>query len=372
MPRPAEEVAAEIAAARRHFRAAGLPLFDEAFSASTDIFNRAAPILAVVFAAEMFGAIQLDWSLAANVAAATGGLAVLLTAAMALNRFGGRAWLAVPETVGRVELAAFVVVPALLPLIFGAQGRSAIGTALANLGLLVMIYAILGYGLPSVVVWTLRHLASRLATSLMLLARAVPLLLIFALLAFVSTEMWQVFGSISIAGLVASSLLFVGLGSAFLVARLPREIRRLEATVEAATLRAPQRRNVGLVLLVSQAIQVLLVSLLVGAFFVIFGAIAISDAVREAWLGPDGFGEDSVLATIEAAGLTIKLTASLLKVSAALASFTGLYFAIAILTDSTYRAEFLEEITEGLRESFEVRARYLALRGEQATPPPTR
>ena len=60
------------------FRRAGLPLLIEGYSASTDVFNRAVPLLGLVFLAEMLGAIQLDWSLLGNVAAALGGLAILL------------------------------------------------------------------------------------------------------------------------------------------------------------------------------------------------------------------------------------------------------------------------------------------------------
>ena len=66
-------------------------------------------------------------------------------------------------------------------------------TALANLTLLLLIYAVFGYGLVSIVRWVGRRLWHQLLASFMLLARAVPLLMIFALLAFMSTEMWQVF-----------------------------------------------------------------------------------------------------------------------------------------------------------------------------------
>ena len=281
---------ARIAACRARFREAGLPLLDEEFSASTNVFNRAAPLLALVFVGEMLGAIQLDWSPLANVAAALGGLAILLGVWVVLNRIRNRPLLAMPEDVGRVELAAFVIVPALLPLIFGNQGRSAIGTALANLALLALIYAVLGYGLVSIVRWVFRRLMSQLQASVTLLARAVPLLMIFALLAFMSTEMWQVFSLISDGDLIAIALLFVSLGAGFLLARLPREVRSLEAEVgdEAEPLETRQRRNVGLILFTSQAIQVLVVSVLVAAFFIVFGAIAINQEVREAWIGEAG------------------------------------------------------------------------------------
>ena len=355
----AAERDARIAACRARFKDAGLPLFDEQFSASTNVFNRAAPLLALVFLGEMLGAIQLDWSLLGNVAAALGGLAILLAAWVLINRLRGRPLFAVPEDVGRVELAAFVLIPALLPLIFGGQGRSALGTAAANLALLLVIYAVLGYGLASIVRWVFRRLLRQLQASVALLARAVPLLMIFALLAFMSTEMWQVFSLISDRDLVAIALLFIALGVGFLFARLPREVRSLESEVgdDAHPLGTRQRRNVGLILFTSQALQVLIVSLMVAAFFIVFGAIAVNEQVREAWIGEAG----DTLLTIHLLGEYFQITSELLKVASGLAAFTGLYFAIAMLTDSTYREEFLEEVTAELRSVFVVREQYLEL-----------
>ena len=362
-----EERQARIAECRRRFRGSGLPLFDEDFSASTNVFNRAAPLLALVFLGEMLGAIRLDWSLAANIAALLGGLAILLAAAMAINRYRGRPAASLPEDVGRIELAAFVLVPALLPLIFGGQTRSAWVTALANLTLVLLINAVFGYGLVSIVRWVGRRLWHQLLASFMLLARAVPLLMIFALLAFMSTEMWQVFSAITDADLVAIALLFAGLGTAFLLARLPREVRALEAEVgdEGEPLNRKQRRNVELVLFTSQAVQVLTVSLLVAAFFIAFGLIAVPDSIRASWVGPDCCDQ---LFAFTIGGESFQMTVELLKVAAGLAAFTGLYFAIAMLTDSTYRDEFLQEVTAELRSVFAVRADYLRLRGGPAPP----
>lgn len=351
---------ARIDACRKRFQDSGLPLFDEDFSASTNVFNRAAPLLVLVFVGEMLGAIKLDWSLLANIGAALGGLAILLVFGVVLNRWRGRKATAMPETVGRAEQVVFVLVPAVLPLIFGGQGRSALGTAAANIGLLLLVYAVFGYGLVSILRWVGRRLVSQLLASLTLLARAVPLLMIFALLTFMSTEMWQVFSLISDGDLVAITLLFLGLGTGFLFARLPREVRRLEAEVgtDATPLATKQRRNVGLVLFTSQAVQVLLVSLMVAAFFTLFGLIAINADVRTSWIGDAGRS----LWDINIFGEQFQLTTELLKVATGLAAFTGLYFAIAMLTDATYREEFLEEITSELGSVFRVRDEYLRLR----------
>ena len=63
----------------------------------------------------------------------------------------------------------------------------------------------------------------------------------------------------------------------------------------------------------------------------------------------------------------LEVTEELLRVAGGLAAFSGFYFAIAMLTDSTYRREFLEELTSEMRESFSERADYLALRAKAAS-----
>jgi hypothetical protein len=45
-----------------------------------------------------------------------------------------------------------------------------------------------------------------------------------------------------------------------------------------------------------------------------------------------------------------------------LAAFSGFYFAVAMLTDSTYREEFLDELTDEMGISFRAREEYLRLR----------
>lgn len=353
----------------RRFRRAGLPLLIEDYSASTDVFNRVVPLLALVFFGEMLGATSLDWSLAANVGAALGGLAILLAAGVVVNRVRGRPALALPDDIGRPELAAFVLLPALLPLAFGGQWRSAVVTAAANAALLALIYGIVGYGLLSILRWALARLLSQLASSLALLTRAIPLLMIFSVVLFLTTEMWQVFSQASAASLVILALLFIALGTSFLVARLPREVRSLERDPggESAALDRRQRLNVGLVLFVSQALQVLLVSLAVGAFFVVLGTLLIDAGVLDSWIGSGGH----VLLNIDFFGHQGIVTEELLRVSGAIAAFTGLYFAISMLTDDVYRREFLDELTAEMRETFRARGEYLRLRGRTGLPAET-
>ena len=60
--------------------------------------------------------------------------------------------------------------------------------------------------------------------------------------------------------------------------------------------------------------------------------------------------------------IDVRVTVELLRVSAGIAALSGLYYSVAVLTDSTYREEFLEELTGEMRESFAQRAEYLKVR----------
>jgi hypothetical protein len=356
--------AERVAELERGFRRAGLPLFVEGFSASTDVFNRAAPLLGLVVIGELLGAGQLDWTWWQNVLAVLGAMAILLLGMVLLNVAQGRPLRAIPNRIGKTELAAFVLLPALLPLIFGGQLGSAVGTAAANLAILLVIYAVFVYGLLAMLRWVVARLAGQLASSLGLLAKAVPLLAIFALLSFTTEEIWDIFATLSAFAYAAVLGLFVALGTVFLSVRVPREARRLEreAGGNGHPLSRAQRINVGLVLFVSQALQVLIVSLTIGAFFVVFGMLAIDEAVRLEWIDTAG----SELLSISIGGDTFELTEELLRVAGGLAAFSGFYFAVAMLTDSTYREEFLEELTDEMGATFVEREEYLRLRESPA------
>ena len=136
-------------------------------------------------------------------------------------------------------------------------------------------------------------------------------------------------------------------------------MRELEREVGAdPPLTTRQRFNVGLVMFVSQGLQVLVVAVLIGVFFVALGALAITPDVVESWIGhPPHAIAGNASTSVE-----------LLKVSSGLAAFSGLYYAIAVLTDAGYRSEFLDDLQTSLHETFADRARYLEARAAAAAP----
>jgi hypothetical protein len=337
------------------FRRAGLPSFIAARTAREDVWTRALPVLGLVLALEVLGAVDLQLSLAANAALLLAAAALLVGGLVAVNAVRGRALLAGPAQVGTPELVGFVALPSLLPLVLNGQPVSALVTALANVLLLALLYGVIGYGVVSIVRWAGRRLLGQLSTAGNLVARAIPLLLLFTLVLFVNTEMWQVFAELPTARVVAVVALLAAVATVFLVVRVPREVSVLQAGLGAASppLDRRERVNVGLVLLVAQGLQVLVVAVAVGAFFVALGLLTVSVELTRTWTG----APPHVLL-----GGDFAVTAELLRVAATIAGISGFYYAIAVVTDATYREEFASEITAEMQQSFADRVAYLALR----------
>lgn len=365
----------------------GVPQFIAGYSASEDVLTRMLPLLTFVFLAELLSATSLDWPWWANLLAPLGGLAILLGGWATVNVLRGRRPLQRPDRVGAVEMAVFVVVPALVPLVFGAHAGEAAVTAGQNLVVLGLAYAATSYGVVPMTRWALGRVVRELGATVDLLARALPLLLLFATVLFLTAEVWDVAGELRGGYLVATVLLFVAMGTLFLVVRLPREladltrfetwedVRSLVAGTPAAPLapaEAPeggappltrrQRGNLALVLLFSQGVQILLVSVLLGAFFVAFGLVVMTEGVVRSWTG----GAPHVLASFHVLDRQVLLSEELLRVATFIAAFSGLYFCVYAITDPTYRGEFYEGIEREMRENLAVRTVYLAAPSHEA------
>jgi MFS family permease len=351
---------AELEGYEAAFRRDGLPMLIEDYSPAYDIFTRAVPLLGFVLLLELLGPVNADFSLALNIAAVLVAVGLMLLALALVNRHRGRPMLSRPRKVGKIELVAFVIVPALLPGLISDHWGIAALTALFNLLLLALILGVVGFGLISILRWAVGRILSELSRSFGLLVKAVPLLMIFSLILFLTPELWEVFAQLQGASLAILVGLFVLLGAAFLIARLPKEVEGLErdAGGDGPPLKTRQRFNVGLVLFISQSLQVLLVALAVAAFFVVFGLLTINAELIEGWIK----GTPDVLFGFELGGRQAQLTVELLRVATAIASFTGLYFAISMMTDDLYRREFLDRITDEMKQTFARRAAYLALR----------
>ncbi|RYP82081.1 hypothetical protein EKO23_22535 [Nocardioides guangzhouensis] len=319
---------AEVAAAERWFVAHGLPYFVDDVRAHVHAGLRRSRLAAVLLTGLLVGA-----AVGAVVGVLAGDVSIALT-------------------VGSQVLIAVLVLYALTTLRAGAIARWALRRTFGSLGLLFP-----------------------------LVTRALPLLLLFVTFLFINTEVWQVSAELDGSVMWLTVLLFSTVAIGFLLVRLPEEMEvfdkdldpeRVVAGVrgtpleDAATTYADrgdtevdtrlgglQKANLVLVLLIAQAVQVLLLSVSVFGFFVVFGVLAMDPTVIESWLGHP---PQAVL------GGSARLSRELVQVSVFLAAFSGLYFTVYAVTDELYRKQFFTTIVRELERAVSARAAYRMLK----------
>jgi hypothetical protein len=231
------------------------------------------------------------------------------------------------------------------------------------MAIVVLAYLVVGFGLVSIVRWAGVRLFAQLAASATVFVRAVPLLLFFSLVMFFTTEIWQVFTASGPAAYWTAMGMFVLLGMGFLSVRLPGVVREIQAEshVGRVPLRRRERLNLAAVALISESLQVMFVSAAVWLFYVILGILLVAVEVRDTWL----LRPQTVIWNIAWFGERVQVTSQLLRVATGVAAFAGLYYAVAILVDSAHRDQFVDALSQQLRDTFRRRSEYLDLLGRR-------
>jgi hypothetical protein len=358
------------------FLSRGIPHFIDGYSVTRDVFTRTLPVLTLLVLLELALALNAEWAWWVNGLVAAASFAALLAVWAVTNAARHRPLLARPDRVGPPELAVFVLVPAALPLLAGGQWLTALNTLAGNLVLLGVIWATTSYGLLPMTRWAVGRLWRQVGDVFNLLVRAMPLLLLFVTFLFLTGEVWQVAANLDGPFLAVTMGMFAAVGIVFMVARIPREVAGISSglaegadlladtpaaglvrgDIDSPPLSRRQWVNLGLVVLFSQGVQILLVSVMIGVFFVGFGLLTVTPETGAAWSG----GQLHVLADWQWWGRPVALTAELLQVAGFLTAFSGFYFTVYVLTDITYRHEFLDDLLGEVREALAVRAVYLA------------
>jgi Ca2+/Na+ antiporter len=211
--------------------------------------------------------------------------------------------------------------------------------------------------------WAARRTVREVGVMFPLVTRALPLLLLFTTFLFINTEVWQVASSLQRSVLWSAVLLFAAVAVVFLLVRLPEELDGVTERVGdgRADLTRRQRANLLLVLLVTQALQVLVLAASVFAFFVVFGLVAIQPDVVETWLEHPPTARRWSLGGF---GVTLPVSNELFQVSVFLAAFSGLYFTVYAVSDQSYREQFFTRVSGQLERAVEVHARYVAARAD--------
>jgi len=369
-----------IVATESWFVRRGLPHFIFRYSASRDVWTRAAPLLTLVALVEvMANAPSADFELWVSVLASIGAIAAVIAVWVVSNRLRHRPLFSRPEDVGPVEVALFVILPALVPIVTDGQWRSGLVTAGANLLLLLLIYFATSYGIVPMTRWVMGHGARQILSVSALLVRALPLLLLVVIIVFYTAEPYQFAHELPWPLLALALGLFVLVGVAFSIVRIPRQVGELSdheswsqlraraRTTPAAGIRAtkPARVpelsrkewiNVGLVVLASEGILVALVGIAMFGFLVVLGMLTVPVDLASAWAG----APIDELVSFRLFGADLAVSSELLKTSAFLAGFTSLQFTVSLLSDGTYQEEFLHDLREELRDALAARAVYLS------------
>lgn len=257
-----------------------------------------------------------------------------------------------------------------------------VATALTVAGAVLFGYAVTRLHAGSIVRWAGRRTFRSLGLLFPLVTRALPLLLLFVTFLFINAEVWQVAATLDGSVMWLTVALFLAITIGFLLVRLPEELEVFDkaldtdrvvagtkgtplegfwkpvddAAVDRAadeTLAGLQKANLVLVLLVTQLVQVLLLSLAVFAFFVVFGLLVMDPEVTLSWTDQP---------SLTAVPFFERANMELVQVSTFLAAFSGLYFTVYAVTDETYRTQFFSSIVRELERAVSARAAYRALK----------
>lgn len=380
------ETEVDLDAVERWFVHRGVPQAIFHYNASEDVLTRMVPYLVLVFlmgALAGFGDRFTGWS---QFGVAAGAVAILAALAVAVNRVRGRRPFALPNDISIVEIAAFLFGAPIIALLFGDdRGTLWWQLLLVNLALLVLGYVVTIYGAVPMFRWGVREVGVQLRGIVVLLARGLPLLLLFATFLFLNAEMWQVAHDLTpplfalvIVLVLVPAVLFVALRSPGEIANLhkfrswseidaictttdaplPQRDVSPSGTVDLVPLDQGERRNLTLLMIVAQIVQMLMVALVIGGFFIGFGLLSVREATILQWTEIT-VGDFDPLARVRLFGSDIVVTWELFAVSGFIASISALQFAVSQISDELYREQFYESLESEIRQVLAVRARYL-------------
>src|SRR5829696_924400 len=330
----------------------GVPHLIADYDAREDIWTRSVPVLVVIYVVRGLYALDLERSVVFNLLAALLVAGVLVTTLVLANALRRHPVFSRPREIGPPELAVFVFGPEIPSVVLGQWMDAAKATVIGLVTLLV-VYLVTSYGVLPMLRWAAERSLALVGSLGSVISRAVPLLLVSITFLFFTGEVWQ---SVALVHGVVYFLilgLFVAIGSGFVLTRLPGdvraagtleswdEVRTLVAGTPAEAVRLPdhgappaielsrrQYVNVALVGLFARFLQILLVTLAVGAFLGLLGTLAISEVTTGNFTG----ATPNVLLSWRLGGRPLVVSEELLRVAGFLATFGGLSFTVYLVT----------------------------------------
>jgi hypothetical protein len=365
----------------------GLPLVLTRRVRSRDLIDRSAPMVSGVGAltavtmllAEITGD-HPDYGYALRLGIIAAVLAAAPFALYLLHRSGTRLGEAGRRSTGLLVMAIFVVV---MPVTVSGWSSAAAAEAPAFVVITLLATWLTYIGFGSIALWAFRFAWVQFGALGSLMGRALPLLML-TLLVFFSGELWQLAARMTRQRLwqVIGFLALVAL--LFVVTTIRDEVRalredRAEQTdpsellagtplagrIDHHPVRTPlskaEQLNVVAVMVVSQAIQVVLFTAGLFAFFLALGVIAIPDDVAVLWSAEEtcSVGQPPCAGTWF--GVHIPVPQTIVQTSLFVAVLSGLYFTVSTSVDPLYRQRFFDPLIADVAVSLAGRDAYLEM-----------
>jgi MFS family permease len=296
----------------------------------------------------------------------------IVAAALPLSLLAG--WLVPRITRNRVRAAAGMAaaVVILVSGYFNADVTSLLQSAI----IVAVVLALTGLGAGSVLGWAVSMTLSHLATVGALAVRALPVVLLTALV-FFNTYVWLMAATINGKRLVLAMVFLTGIAAVFVISAsvervrpmlrstevLPADDERLADTPFAAMpdlrpdlrptprLTKIERSNVVFVLATSQLVQISVVATVTAAIYLILGLIVLTPELLKEWTHVSK-SEAVVL------GWTLPVPDSLIHMSLFLGALTFMYVSARAVGDGDYRSTFLDPRVNDLHVALIARNRY--------------
>jgi hypothetical protein len=237
---------------------------------------------------------------------------------------------------------------------------------------IVAVLILTGCGAGSVVGWAVRMMLSHFATVGALAVRALPVVLLTALV-FFNTYVWLMAATISGNRLGMAMAFLITIAAAFVTSAtlervrpmlrsttvLPKDTARLTDTPfstmpdvrNCAPLKKSERLNVVFVLATSQLAQILVVAVVTTAIYLILGLIIMSPSLLNEWT-------HSYVSTATVLGWTLPVPDSLIHMCLFLGALTFMYISARAASDAEYRSTFLDPLIDDLHTTLIARNRY--------------
>lgn len=309
--------------------------------------------------------------------------AILVAAPFALHilrRIGTTASFAGRRSTAVLVMAIVVIV---MPIMISGWSLAAVAEAPALLliALLAIWFTYLGVG--SILLWALRFAWVQLGALGTLMSRALPLLMLTVVVYF-TAELWQLaarmtrqrlWQTIGFLALVAITFIVTTIRDevkalraqrggqtdpAILLAGTPFQLTPGQRPAASALSRAEQI-NVIAVMAVSQAIQVVLFTSGLFAFFLALGVVAVPDDVTVLWSGEQACAAGQPPCAGTWFGVHVPIPQTMVHTSLFVAVLSGLYFTVSTSVDPLYRQRFFDPLIADVAVSLAGRDAYLEL-----------